>query len=321
MSPTLPLPWQSGQWQHIQGLLAAGRLPHALLLCGPPGVGKHHFSELLCFSLLCQHPESDGIACGRCRACGLAAAGSHPDWLQVRPEAKARQIRIDAVREVLRFTSQTASQGGLKLVLLEPAEAMNRNAANALLKCLEEPAGNTHLLMVSDQPGLLPPTVRSRCQQLMFPVPALMEVEAWLEPLSTDAAALRIALSESGGRPMLARSLLDPERLAQRHAWRQQLLALVEQRQHAVATASGWKDADLEDVLDWLEARVSDAVKLALAPQGVPQGMEADELAIALARRGAESLLRWRTRVLETRSQIAAGANFSRPLVLEELLL
>lgn len=320
MSPALPLPWQDGPWRHLRALRSADRLPHALLMCGPAGVGKRHFAELLCLSLLCLQPDAEGIACGRCRGCALAAAGSHPDWLRVEPEAKARQIRIDAIREVVRFTAQTASQAGLKLVLLAPAEGMNRNAANALLKCLEEPAGRTHLLMVSDQPGLLPATIRSRCQQVLFPVPPRTEVETWLGPLAGDSAALNTAVDEAGGRPMLARSLLDPERLAQRHAWRQQLLELVEQRQHALTVAATWNDVALEEVLEWLEARLSEAVKQALAPANGAQG-EADQLTAALARRGAESLLRWRARVLETRAQLAAGANFSRPLVLEDLLL
>ena len=312
----LPLPWQDGLWQRIRQLRAVGRLPHGLLLCGPAGVGKRHFAELLSRSLLCSGPDSDGLACGECRACRLAAAGSHPDWLWVTPEPKARQIRIDAVREVLGFTAKTASQGGSKLVLLAPAEAMNRNAANALLKCLEEPAGDTHLLMVSDQPGMLPATIRSRCQQLTLPIPPRTDVAAWLEPLASDPSALESALAEAGGRPMQARSLLDPERLAQRLAWREQLLALAEGRQHAVSVAAAWSDAGLEEILEWLDLRLAEAVTLALVPESA-----ADPLARALAQRGAVALLRWRERVLDTRARLFAGANFSRPLVLEELLL
>lgn len=316
MSSARQLPWQQAQWQQLQTLLATGRLPHALLLAGPEGVGKRHFADLWSRRLLCRQPE-DGGACERCRTCQLAAAGSHPDWLSLGPENKSHQIRIDAVRELVRFTSQTASQGSVKVVLLTKAEAMNRHAVNALLKCLEEPPPGTYLLLISDQPEMLPATLRSRCQRLAFPVPSESEVKAWLTSFTTDQDVLQQVLEEAGGRPLRARALLDPELLAQRRRWREQLLALLEGRQHAISVAADWNEVALEEVLGWLELRLAAAVRLALtAPETAP-----DALTLALAQRGAPALLRWRDRILERRAQLARGVNFSRPLVLEELLL
>lgn len=316
MSGAVPLPWQQSQWQRLQSLRQNQRLPHALLLAGPAGVGKRQFADALANSLLCLNPETDGLACGHCRGCNLLAAGSHPDRLKVAPEGNSRQIKVDAVRDILDFTAQTSQQGGYKVVVLSPAEAMNRNAANALLKCLEEPAGASVLILLSDQPGLLPATIRSRCQQIAFPVPPEAESLAWLAALSDSEDVLATALTEAGGRPLSARALLDSEQRAQRQAWREQLLALVEGRAHAISVAAVWQDTPLEEVLVWLEARLAEAVRQALVPQ-----READPLTQALARRGAQALLAWSDRLTEARAQLAAGANFSRPLVLEALLL
>lgn len=316
-SPKLPLPWQQEQWSHLCRLRQAGRLPHALLLAGPAGVGKRHFADLLGNSLLCTEPDAEGFACGHCRNCQLLAAGSHPDRLRVEPDGAARQIRIDAVRAILDFNAQTASRGSGKLIVLAPAESMNRNAANALLKCLEEPAPDTLILLLSDQPGALPATIRSRCQRIPFPVPPEVQVRRWLQTLEPVPEVLEEALREAAGRPLTARALLDPEWAQRRRAWREQLLALVEGRKHAVAVAAAWQDTPLEELLEWLEARLADAVRAALAPSLSP----GDVLTSALAARGAAPLLRWRDRVLETRGRLNGGANFSRPLVLEELLL
>jgi len=308
------LPWQRESWQRLVDLVAAQRLPHALLLSGPPGTGKRQFAAALAALLLCARPGA--AACGQCRSCHLLAAGSHPDELVVEPEEEGRQIRVEAVRKLVGFAVQTPSLGRRKVIRLAAAERLNHHAVNALLKSLEEPPPGTHVILVSDQAGVLPATLRSRCQQLHFPLPPRAEAEQWLEPWAEDSAVLAEALAEAGGRPLQARALLEQSRLELRRQWRRQLKELLTGESHAVAVAEQWQAQPLGEVLGWLEQRLALAIRQALVPAA-----DADELTRLLAERGAAALLRWRDRVLERRQQWLSGLHFSQPLMLEDLLL
>ena len=142
-----PLPWQQEAWQRAGEQLVGGSLPHALLLAGPAGVGKAEFALALARLLLCASPV-DGGNCGQCHACELSASGSHGDLRWLQPEEKSRVIKIDQVRAAVEFAGKTASFGERKVIVFEPADALNVAAANALLKSLEEPTACTHLILV-----------------------------------------------------------------------------------------------------------------------------------------------------------------------------
>ena len=174
-----PMPWQRERWQRLIQLQDSGRLPHALLISGPHGIGKQPLVEALIARTLCRNPGE--VACGECHGCRMLAAGYHPDLISVAPVEKSRQIRIDAIRQVNGFVSQTAQQGGYRVIRIEPAEAMNVAASNALLKSLEEPGQRTLFVLVSDIASRLLPTLRSgsgcgslagyRCSPRSWPVP------------------------------------------------------------------------------------------------------------------------------------------------------
>ena len=176
-------PWQDSLWQQLAG---RAQHAHAYLLHGPVGIGKRDLAERLMASLLCQRPVSLE-ACGECKSCLLLKAGSHPDNYILEPEEADKAIKVDQVRELVDFVVQTAQLGGRKVVLLEPAEAMNLNAATALLKSLEEPSGNTVLLLISHQPSRLLPTIKSRCVQQGCPLPSEAMSLAWLAQASKPA--------------------------------------------------------------------------------------------------------------------------------------
>ncbi len=144
------LPWHHSTWQQLVRLADSGRLPHALLISGAHGVGKQQLAEALIARTLCAAPGDQ--ACGQCHSCAMLASGYHPDLLRVSPEEGKRQIRIDPIRDVNRFVSQTAQQGGYRVIVISPAEAMNVAAANALLKSLEEPGDKTLFILLSDVP-------------------------------------------------------------------------------------------------------------------------------------------------------------------------
>jgi len=200
------LPWQQPQFQRLQVLHSNRRLAHAWLLAGKPGIGKLAFARHFARQLLCRKATGKG-PCGACQDCHLFAAGTHPDWMLLQPEL--RQLKIELIREAIAFAQNTSQRGGAKVIIINPAESMNHNAANALLKILEEPPPQTYLLLVSHQPGLLLPTLRSRCQRLDFPAPPTLEALAWLQqqPGASPGAAFHLQLAQ--GAPLRAFELMQ----------------------------------------------------------------------------------------------------------------
>lgn len=199
-------PWQNPLWQRWLGLRT--RLPHAILLKGPQGIGKFDFAMNLAQSLLCESPRADGFACGDCPSCHWFGQESHPDFRLIQPDAMAeaeeddereaskkkkpsRQISVDQIRTLSDFSNLSAHRGGHRVVLIHPAEAMNANAANALLKTLEEPSAHMLIILVSHKPQQLLPTILSRCLVLAAPMPQPAESAAWLKQQGIkDADAL-----------------------------------------------------------------------------------------------------------------------------------
>ncbi|MBI5040490.1 MAG: DNA polymerase III subunit delta', partial [Gammaproteobacteria bacterium] len=154
-----PYPWQDTEWAQLRARAAQRRLPHALLVTGPAGVGKCDFADAFARSLLCKHPAGDGSACGNCEACHLVRAGTHPDYLTVTFIEDKTQIGIDQIRELCRALALKSHAGGYKIAIVTPAERMTVEAANSLLKTLEEPTDNTLLMLVTEQPARLPATI------------------------------------------------------------------------------------------------------------------------------------------------------------------
>ncbi len=199
------LPWQQTQFQRLQVLQSNNRLAHAWLLAGKPGIGKLAFAQHFARQLLCRKATSHG-PCGTCQDCHLFAAGTHPDLQLLQPET--RQLKIELIREAIAFAQNTSQRGGAKVIIINPAESMNINAANALLKILEEPPAQTFLLLVSEQPGLLLLTLRSRCQRLDFPSPPAAQALAWLQqqPDADTSAVFHLQLAQ--GAPLRALALM-----------------------------------------------------------------------------------------------------------------
>ena len=159
----------------------AGRLPHGLVFAGPAGVGKATTARALAALFLCEEPQDGELpaACGRCESCRVFEAGTHPDFHLVTRDliryhdktgkSKGIDLSIHVVRpELIEPASRKAAMGRGKAFVVEEAETMNPPAQNALLKTLEEPAGRTVIVLLTDQPGALLPTVRSRCQVIRF---------------------------------------------------------------------------------------------------------------------------------------------------------
>ncbi len=175
MTPT----WLGPEMARLQAAHAAGRLPHALLIHEAPGAGGEWLAGWTAALVLCT--GSGAAPCGQCHACRRASLGQHPDLIRVHPLETSTQIRIEQVRELGAELALTAHQGGYKVGILSPADSMNRFAANALLKTLEEPPPRTLLMLVASQPSRLPATILSRCQRVRVRAPQRPEAIAWLE--------------------------------------------------------------------------------------------------------------------------------------------
>jgi len=313
---SLPLPWQLAHWQRLCKQSAAQQLPHALLLAGPPSVGKRRFASALVGMLLCQQPTGEqGIACGHCRPCLLRLAGTHPDSQWIAPEETGKMVKIDQVRAVVDFVSQTAQQGGRKVVVVEPAEAMNRSAANALLKTLEEPAGAACLVLISDAPGRLLPTIRSRCQRIDFPIPPIAAVRAWLRGRAVSEAALDTAIAEAAGRPMLASILLGGVEHDQRRELASELEQVLVGKLSVTALAERWQQLSWLELLEWLSTRVASAVRTKLA-----QVPALDAAVARLAGADADALFALSDHLQERLNQTRNGGNPNIQLAIEVIL-
>ena len=235
--------WHAPHWQRLRAALDADRLPHALLLCGPAGLGKRVFAQRLLARLLCTAPQQ-GEACGHCHGCRLRLAQTHPDayaiGLGVNREGKPRsEIVIEQIREVCERLQLASALGGRRVALVDPADALNAAAANALLKTLEEPPAAALLILLADHPQRLPATVRSRCRRVQFRLPPAAEAVAWLQ--AQDLAGDRAhALDAADGNPGLAAGYLREGALARREAVRSELAQLLARRADALALAQSW---------------------------------------------------------------------------------
>ena len=234
-----PYPWQLGQWQQLQSAQAQNRLPHALLLSGPAGIGLQQFSFSFAAALLCTDKQ-ESHACGSCKSCHLLQAGSHPDLLSIQPEEPGKQVKVEMVRELVGFIQNKSQYGSYKLAIISPAEAMNRSAANGLLKTLEEPPADSIVILLTEKSALLPITIRSRCQKIDFPAARQEQSLEWLQSRlgpDTDAAEL---LTLAQGAPLKAIQIQESEQLEQQIELLKDLKTLREQRCDVVKLAEKW---------------------------------------------------------------------------------
>lgn len=219
------LPWLAAP---LARTLATQRA-HALLIHGPGGVGQFELALALAKGWLCEADEiPPSRPCGRCASCKLHAARSHPDLLVIVPEAMrealgfdlagdgeeageggkrkpSKEIRVEAIRAAIAFATTTSARGRGKVLVVHPAERMNEVAASAFLKTLEEPAGAARFLLCSAAPDSLLPTIRSRCQQIVLPLPPARDAEAWLA--SRGILQPEVLLAAAGGQPREALEL------------------------------------------------------------------------------------------------------------------
>lgn len=255
--------WLAPVRGQIAESLRADRLPHALLLQGQVGLGKAALAEWIARLALCEQPGD--TACGQCVSCQLFDAGSHPDIARVGLVDDKKQIAVDDIREMTAGMALKTYRGVRKVAIVHPADAMNANGANALLKTLEEPAGPTLLILTVARPERLPATIASRCQRLKILRPEGAAALAWLEaeaPGTEWAGPLALAC----GAPLEAISLAAHGAHDLEAEMAELPAALIRPDPDLVSMAERCKQRLPAERLRWIENWVTERIRRGLAP-------------------------------------------------------
>jgi DNA polymerase III subunit delta' len=320
-------PWQEAAWDEWNR--SRGKLPHALLIRGGPGMGVFEFAQGLAQALLCETPATRGKACGTCPACNWFVQGNHPDFRLVVPESMApeqqeegsepakkekrsEQIRIEQVRELAQFLAVGTHRAGLRVILLYPAEAMNVNTQNALLKNLEEPPPATVFLLATTQPDRLLATVRSRCQAFTLPFPAPAQAIPWLK--EQGVARPETALAGVGGAPLAALGAMESEEDHSRF-----LEGLRDPRFDPIALAERTQKISLPETVGWLQRWGFDLLLFKIAGQVRYHSSQAKAIAEASGRCEAADIAAFLRRL--ARARALAQHPLNAKLFVEDLLL
>ncbi len=314
------LPWQRTLWQGLMQRLHEDRLPHALLLTGPSGVGKESFAREFARAVLCEHPHTQK-PCGTCRGCLLNQSSTHPDnhWVGLLEDKKV--IGVDQVREISACLTMKAHYSGYKVVVISPAEYMNPQAANSLLKTLEEPAPRSLLILVASNATALPATLRSRCQRITCTFPPQDVAVSWLAEQLKPGHDTALLLALAGGAPLAALQMAQGNSASQRLDLLNGMERLLHNQVSAVALAAIWLKLELKETLYWMHSWIIDMIRLKSA-QHPPVLANPDVRARlqALAEPLDLKILFYQLDKIEQASRLAAGQSNAQ-MLMEGLLI
>ncbi|MEY4588726.1 MAG: polymerase subunit delta prime [Pseudomonadota bacterium] len=308
--PAEVFPWLRAAWQQLNQMLSLGRLPSGLLFTAADGIGASEFTRVFARLLLCEAPIEQNH-CGQCAGCLLLANNNHPDLFILAPEEDSKVIKIAQIRALNEFISNTAQQSGRKVVVIDPADAMNNNAANALLKNLEEPIGQTFFILVSVNPSRLIATIKSRCTRFVLAAPSRAEGLTWLEQQGCVDAATK--LTQAGGAPLQVMAWQQSGYFEHCETLAGHLEHYLNARQSLTQTAKPVTQLGLGLVLDqcmiWVHAALLRPIKHQPLPLAALELLE------------KKDLLRLYESLQQKKRLFLAGINLNAQLVVEELLI
>jgi len=320
-------PWQQNIWQHLINSALSQRLPHALLLTGMAGLGKRDFAETLARGLLCTKHQiaihhQNHHDC-RCHSCLLILGRTHPNVYWIEPEKEGHPIKVDAIREGCDFVMQTSAASGFRFLIIYPANKMNLNAANALLKTLEEPPRDAVLILISDQDAYLPATIVSRCQRVIFSKPSKQLAVTWLQnQTKKEGQDWSLLLALTNGSPLAALALAENDSWASRPILFNNLQSFAMKQGNPIQAAQQLQDLDLITFLDWMTSCIMDVMRAQVGAQAFLNNHDQTETIIMLAKQTQLSVMNQMLSNLNFyRDQLLRGINLNKNLLMEHIFI
>lgn len=304
--------WLVEDFQNLTQQYDHNKLPHGLLMVGHEGNGSRELTIAMTQYLMCTSPIGSA-ACATCKSCQLLASGSHPDFLKVIPEGKSLTIKVDAIRQLTHLVSETAQQSGNKVVYIQNAEKMNLNAANALLKVLEEPTPNTFLLMDVDELSRVLPTVRSRSRLIRLSTPTQEQSVSWLMGQHLDREAALRKLSICFNKPYDAIKLSSEAE----QAWFEREKSFLGHPQFSALAKYVFSQelpALLEQVLCWVDASLRQRQKTSQDQLSVSEAMLSELSAVPTV-----LLFQFRDYIVSMLKSVKNQANLNAQLMSEQI--
>ncbi|MBV9575417.1 MAG: DNA polymerase III subunit delta' [Gammaproteobacteria bacterium] len=315
-------PWQKKQWQQLWRSEEADRLAHALLFAGSAGIGKTQFAHHFIKALLCQHRKmADNSACEHCHTCRLMKGRAHPDVLCIEPEKEGQAIKVDQIRELSEFVYQSALKGNKRIVVITPADALNANAANALLKTLEEPALGTYIILISHQAQSLPATVLSRCQRILFPLPNKTEVLPWLKKALPNETDIELLLRLANGAPLTAVQCLQDDHLILRKTLFAALLLLSQKKESPLQLAASLQQAQPLKLIDFMLTWMMDLIRLQVGCEDIINQDYLKSLLTLTHVHFLQQQASFMVYLQQLRVQLIQGIHLNKQLLLESMLI
>ena len=308
--------WLAPVRERFTAMLRNARLPHAILLLGMADAGQMELGVWLASRLLCDRPVAP--VCGICRGCRLFLAGTHPDFHYIGFKPDKKVIHIDQVRAMSEVLALKSYRGGNKVVLIDPADALNVHGFNALLKTVEEPADGTYLLLTASRSDRLPPTISSRTSRVVLPLPAAAAALTWLEGRERGRDWPRL-LELANGAPFLALAHAQAGLEALDGQMREAIETVGDDRFDLVATAESWAKDHPEVRLLWLESWLTGRLRDAALAGELPD----DNRLPWLRASGPHSMISPGYRLLDALREARAlvGGTLNRQLLFEGLLV
>jgi DNA polymerase III subunit delta' len=313
-------PWQPKNWDFLYSYIKQKRIPQALLIAGTGGLGKHRLAKQFAHSLLCSNPQDGGSCCGHCNSCLLVKADTHPDLIQIQPDIEKKSISINQIRNVVTGTYLKPQFETHRVIIISPAHVMTIQAANAFLKCLEEPGERTVFILISDKPNKLPATIVSRCQKLSITFPDKQILHEWLKWQGIDHNQETL-LNLVRGSILKTQQLADRDLLKQRTDCFNDWLTIANHTGHPAIISEKWQKLPETELINWLISWVTDLIKCAcginrelLSNQDLAKPLQNVSQQLEL-----KGLFRLYDRLLSSRQQLGTQINFQ--MMTEEILV
>ena len=263
------LPWLESGWSQLRQYIQQKRIPQALLIVGNTGIGKQQLAEHFTQTIMCSRLFSEGLSngsfCGECQSCRLFEAQTHPDFIFIQPEEVGKAIGISVIRELVVKLSLKPQFEAYRVVIINPADALNNAAANAFLKYLEEPTERTCLILITNKPSKLPATIKSRCQKLLLSISDEFDSSEWLEQQGVIGQR-DLLLSLSRNAPLLAKQFSDTSLLTLRTDCFNNWVNIGKSKTDFIVVAEQWYKLDKTEIdmlIFWVISWVIDIMKLA----------------------------------------------------------